>query len=48
MRDFKNNFTERGYLNGEKVIRKSTLAIHEFADLPEVYYKDENELARLL
>ena len=28
MKDFKNSFAEKGYLNDEKVIRKSTLILH--------------------
>lgn len=48
MKDFKNNFAERGYLNDEKIVRRSTLQIHEYADLPEVYYSDEKELAKWL
>lgn len=48
MKDFKNNFTERGYLNQEKIARKSTLVIHEFADLPESYYADDKDLAKQL
>lgn len=41
MKEFKNNFAEQGYLNEERVARKSTLVVHEYADLPEVYYSDE-------
>jgi hypothetical protein len=28
MKDFKNNFAERGYLNDEKIVRRSTLQLH--------------------
>lgn len=48
MKDFKNNFSEKGYLNEEKIPRKSTLVLHEFSELPEIYYVDERELGKKL
>jgi membrane peptidoglycan carboxypeptidase len=29
-------------------VRRSTLQLHEYAELPEAYYSDEKELAKLL
>ena len=48
MRDFKNDFSEQGYLNQEKIHRKSRITMHEYADLPEIYYIDDKDLSRHL
>ena len=48
MKDYKNNYSIDGYHHEETIARKSRIVQHEFADLSEVFYHDDRDLARLL
>ena len=48
MKDYKNNYVNAGYLNEQKKHRKSRLILHEYSDLPEVYYQDDKDLSKHL
>jgi len=49
MKDFKNNYIETGHKHkGDLSNVKSTIRIHEFADLHEYFYKDHKHLNSIL